>query len=158
MKGFLRRLRGVIGTGLTWALGWGAVSTVLQLGASVFLGSSLGSLLAVAVSGTIQGFIAGSSFAVILSIAERRRTLDQLSLKRVALWGGLGAIGLFLLLVPRLIAAGLPLEWLVISYLFPLGLTGLLGAGFASGSVALARRGDANLIEGEESPQLLEGD
>jgi len=40
------------------------------------------------------------------------------------------------------------------------GVTGtLLGAGFASGSVALARRADSKLIGGDEDPVLsLEGD
>ncbi len=155
MKRLFRRIRGIVSTGLTWAFGWGAVATVLKLGAATFLGATLGSLMAVIVSGTTLGFVAGTSFGVILSITERRRTLDQLSLKRVAVWGALGGMGLSLLLAPRLLGAGLPLCVVVTSYLIPLGITGPLGAGFASGSVALARRSGPDLLdEGEDSPLL----
>jgi hypothetical protein len=107
-----------------------------------------------ALSGVIYGFVAGSSFAVILSITERRHSLNQLSLKRVALWGGIGGAALVLLAAPRLIGAGLPLDVLVTAYLIPLGLTGLLGAGFAAGSVALARTADTDPIEGGEKSLL----
>lgn len=150
MKSLVRKLRGVIGTGLTWAVGWAAVSVGLSLLGGVpfrFLGQ-------VAFSGLAQGFIGGSAFAVILSIAERRHTLKELSLGRVALWGGIG--GMFLLFPATLYL--LPTRIPSVSLLMPLFIDGLLGAGFAAGSVALARRADTDLLQGGDPlDQLWDG-
>lgn len=155
MGAFFRKLRGIIGTGITWAVGW-SVGWV-AIGASI--GLPFGNLVGTAVSGALIGFIAGGSFAVILSIAERRRTLDQLSLMRVALWGFLGGVALPVLLSPRLFGAGLPFRIALTSFLIPTGVSGLLGAGFASGSVALARREEKKLLEGLDVEALpLKGD
>jgi hypothetical protein len=158
MKGFLRRLRGVIGTAITWALGWGGVYAVIQVGLKLIFGHPM-SVLLLAFMGSILGLIAGGSFAIILSIAERHRTLDQLSLKRVALWGGIGGAALVLVAVPQLLGGGIPLDQVVRSYLLPLSVTTLLGAGSAPATVAIARRGGITLIDGEdEPPPALEGD
>ena len=151
MKGFLRRLRGVIGTALTWAIGWGAVSAVLL----AISGFSLGAIGVLALGGMFTGFIAGSTFAVILSIAERRHTLEDLSLRRVALWGGIGGIALSLLLAPLFATSGAPLGQILLGFV----IDSLTGAGFAAGSVALAKRADTQLIEGDDETVLrLEGD
>jgi hypothetical protein len=114
----------------------------------VILGNPLSNLVGVAFNGAVLGLVAGGSFAAILSIVERRRTLGQLSLWRIGLWGGIGGIALLLFFAPRLFGAEIPLHLVLTSYLVPLALNGLLGAGFATGSVALARRGDTKLIEG----------
>ena len=74
MKQFLRRLRGVIGTGLTWAIGWAGFSAVV----GVIFGAY--SVPRLALVGAFTGLIAGGAFAVILSITERRRRLEDLSL------------------------------------------------------------------------------
>ena len=155
MTGLLRRIRGIIKTGLTWAVGWGAGLGLLQIVVSIGAGYPL-TLLGSIVGGAMSGFIAGASFATILSITERHRTLDQLSLKRVALWGSIGGAGLFLLVVPQMLSAGMPLGMLITAYLGPTLIAGLLGAGSAAGSVALARRGDESLIEGAHDVALLE--
>ena len=86
VKRFLRRLRGIIGTGLTWAVGW----AVVNLGIALLSGLPLRFIGLGAISSLAQGFVAGGAFAVILSIAERRHTLEDLSLERTALWGGRG--------------------------------------------------------------------
>ena len=82
-----------------------------------------------ALSNGIAGFLAGGSFAVILSLAERRTQLEDLSLKRVGAWGALGG----------LLVVG------VVGVVFGASFWGegfvgaLFGAGSASGSVALGR-------------------
>jgi hypothetical protein len=94
-------------------------------------------------------FIAGSVFAVILSVVERHHRLEDLSLRRVALWGGLstlvvfGSYGLFFghvnwgMTVPLILSAG----------------------GFSAGTVAIAKRAERKLLEGEEESVLsLEGE
>jgi hypothetical protein len=149
VKRFLRRIRGVIATGITWSIGW----CVAFLGIGLFTWPTLGDLPVVAASATFFGFISGVSFALILSVAERRRTLDQLSLWRVALWGFIGTTALLLLLSLLLMGPELSFRHIPV-----LAYDGLLGAGLASGSVALARQGDTKLIEGEEESVLsLEG-
>jgi len=151
MRNFLRRLRGIIGTGLTWAVGWAGVTVALNL----LGGVPLRYIGLIAVSGVVRGFIAGGAFAVILSIAERRHTLEDLSLRRVALWGGIGGSLLLLSTMPIMVSMGAP----VFSMLGGLVTSALLGAGFASGSVAMARRADAKLIEGgDDSAFLLDGE
>jgi len=149
MKGFLRKLRGIIGTGLTWAAGWGALFGVAWLARGFPLGMAVEAVL----GGAFLGAFAGGSFAVILSLAERRRTLQELSVPRVAIWGGIGGVALLLVMSPlalsRLLHAGVPLA-AMISLLTPMAISGILGAGFAAGSVALAKRQETKEITGGE--------
>jgi hypothetical protein len=148
MKGFLKRLRGVITTGLTWAVGWAVlwgVPVFILSRFGVFEGFTMRVFLLADLAVAGGGFIAGSAFGVFLSIFERNKRLEDLSLKRIALLGGLGALALVAIF-------GITL-WLPIVV-----LTGL-GVGFASGSVALAKRADTKLIEGDdESLPALEGE
>ena len=147
MRKFLRRLRGILGTGLTWAFGWAGVTLALNLVGGIplqFIGQ-------IVLSGVVRGFIAGAGFAVILSIAERRHTLEDLSIRRVALWGGIGGSLVFVSVIPFLIPLGVPLG----SILMPLVINALTGAGFASGSVALARKADGALSRGEDVSAFL---
>jgi hypothetical protein len=112
-------------------------------------------LLPLSVTAFIQGFVAGGAFATILSIAERRHTLQELSLKRVGVWGGIGGMIIVLPAIPYMLSYGLPLSRVFL----PLIINGLIGAGFASGSVALARKGDTKLLKGDDDELLrLEGE
>lgn len=148
MKNLFKRFRGILGTGLTWAIAWVGLGGVL----GGLAGFNLGYLLQMALNNAIGGFVAGGAFAVILGIAERQNTLEGLSLKRVALWGGVG--GLLISLIP--LAMGIPLAYL----LGPLVINMGIGAGIASGSVAIARKGGNINILGEGRDPLLsiEGD
>jgi hypothetical protein len=153
---FFRRFRGIIGTGLTWAIGWAGVKVGLFGLYALLFGFPLRFFGTIALSGLVQGFIAGGAFAVVLSIAERRHTLEDLSAPRVALWGGIGAVLVLLPTLPVVLSHGLPLAAILVS----LAADGLMGAGFATGSVALARRADNKLLpEVEDDPtRMLEGD
>jgi hypothetical protein len=148
MDRLLRRIRGIVGTGLTWAAAWIGLGGLL----GAVAGFPLASLLRLALSNSIGGFIAGASFAVILSVAERKHTLADLSLKRVALWGAAG--GILVTSIP--LAFGAPLAF----FLGPLVINGGVGAVLASGSVAMAKRADRRrLVPGAEDSLLsLEGD
>jgi len=148
MKRLFQRLRGIIGTGLTWAAAW----VGLGAGIGVLSGMEMGFILRLALGNSVSGFLAGASFAVILSVAERNHSLEELSLKRIALWGAVGAAGLSLLPL----AYGVP-----IAYLFtPILINGGIGAGMATGSVAMARRAeDRQLTSGPSDPLLsFDGD
>jgi len=101
MNKWLKRIRGVLGTGLTWAAGWSVVGAINGVVTAVFSGGGPGLL-----SGLLftvgwfagVGFVGGAVFSVVLGIAEGRRRFDQMSLPRFAGWGALGGLLLFMLL------------------------------------------------------------
>lgn len=101
----LRRLRGVLGMSLVWAIGWaitglglGVASRVLPfLPWDAFFEVFDAPLPALGVPGAIGG----AFFAVILRMAARRQRFDDLSLPRVATLGAVG--GVLLSLVPELL-------------------------------------------------------
>jgi len=149
MKGFLRRLRGIIGMGLLWAVG----SVAFFLGLAALQGGGwggwVGILYLIPMSAGF-GFIAGCAFAGILSMTERHRRLEDLSLRRVALWGAIG--GCLVTGAFNLVSSG-TVFW------ESLLMMSLLTAGLSSGSVALAKRADRKLIEGDDEPlPALEGE
>jgi hypothetical protein len=154
MKGFLRRLRGIIGTGLTWAFGWAGL-----YGAFLFVMWAFGAdaqwellpVLQLVFRVGTYGFVAGSTFGVVLSVLERHKSLEEITFKRIALWGGIGGLAVIALLS---VLYGVP----VIRYLAPVILYTLLGVGSATGTVALAKRADRSLIEGGEELPALEGE
>lgn len=143
MNRILRRIRGVVGTGLTWAATW----VGLGAGIGALAGLNLQFILQIALGNSVSGFLAGGAFAVILSVAERNHSLEELSLKRVGLWGAVGAAALSLLPL----AYGVPVGYL----LGPILINGAIGAGMAAGSVALARRADRKELRAGEQDALL---
>jgi len=146
MKGFLRRLRGIIGMGVTWAAG---LAGLFSLAGLVFGGRFVPGL---ALTGGFLGLVGGGAFAVILSIAERRRRLRELSLWRMALWGGLG--GALVAGVTNLIGGSGGLIWPFI------GTVAFIGAVASTGTVAVAKRAERKLIAGgdESAASLEEGE
>ncbi len=136
MKRWLKRIRGSLGMGLTWAAVGFGVGAVLELlsGAPVN-----GALFENALQAAVMGFINGVAFSVVLRIAQGRRTFEEMSLWRFAGWGGGGS----LCHCSRVGASSSSLT--------------LLGAGCAAGSLAVARRADPLLATGE-GVGLLEGE
>ena len=132
MKNWLKRIRGVIGMGLTWAAAWGGVGPII--GSVVISGSTLSDAALLLFEFGVMGFLGGATFSVVLGIVEGRRRFDQMSLPRFAAWGALGG----LLLSMFVFAAELgQTDLIILSVVLP-----LLGAGSAAGSLALARRAD----------------
>jgi predicted membrane-bound spermidine synthase len=140
MQTLLRRLRGMLGMGLSWAVGWAMVMFII------------GSIIRVVdpdsidageepwrMAGVIAfvGFLSGTAFAAIFASAERRRKIRELSVLRSAVWGALGGAVLPLLT---------SMNESVLANTMP------LGALFAAGTVAIARR--AALRETESGEQL----
>jgi hypothetical protein len=107
---WLRRIRGAIGMGLTWAFGW-AIAGVLIGVASILLPALPWDAFfevfdAPLPALAIPGFFAGVFFSGVLGIAGRRRRFRELSLPRFAAWGAAG--GLLLTVFPfALVAVGL---------------------------------------------------
>ena len=130
MKKWLKRIRAALGMGLTWAVAWAVVGTMMGLVTSIF-GGGLEDIVRGMVGFAMGGFIGGAAFSVVLRVAEGRRRFDEMSLPRFTAWGALGGLLLSALLLP---AGGLAFTLLAIGV--------LLGGGSAAGSLALARRTD----------------
>ena len=149
MKKWLQRMRGAVGIGLTWAVGWAPVGAVTGLIAGVVLGFPLGEIAAnYAATFGVLGFVGGTMFSTVLSIADGRRRFDQLSLRRFVAWGALGGflLGGLAVTAGLLGAGGLSVLGVVIA-----GTSTLLGAGSAAVSLALARTaGDQEILEAGE--------
>lgn len=145
MKRWFRRIRGALGMGLIWGAGWG----ILVGGFMEAFVDPTGALVDIWPTAlAIPGFLGGVVFSTVLGIVEGRRRFDELSLPR---FGALGA-AVGLLLGGLGVAAGvasalLPGVWLGAAVI--IGLTTMLGAVSASGTLVLARTG--------EEPELLDG-
>src|SRR5215510_9485365 len=86
MRSLLRRIRGAIGMGFTWASAWFAVGFIPRW----VLGRESDLPFPLLFGGL--GFIAGVTFSGLLMLTEGRRRLDQMSLPRFAGWGALGGL------------------------------------------------------------------
>ena len=129
MTRLVRWLRGALAIGLTWGVAWVAIGVVLFVVIGAVrpdnIGPGEGPGKALPILG-LAGFLSGLGFAGLVSLAERRTSLRELSLARVALWGLLGSAA-----VPWLMGADGSMGW----------VTGPMGAILATASVAVARRG-----------------
>ena len=138
MHGLLRKLRGLLGVGLTWGVLWGLIGFAIGLVIGVVDPDSIDPGEEPARIGLligVVGFLSGCSFAFLLSLAEHSKGIRDLSLGRAALWGVLGAAAPLLL-------SGMPDGMVVMAC--------PLGAAFAVGSVAVARRA------ARREPELLD--
>jgi hypothetical protein len=150
MKKWLRRIRGAVGMGLTWAAGWALAGVLIGVTSILLPGLPWDSFFeffdAPLPALAIPGFFGGALFSIVLGIAGRRRRFDELSLPRFAAWGAVG--GLLLSLVPAaMVAVGLAGLgrpevglWQITATIS--GPLTLLSAVSASGSLMLARRAE----------------
>jgi hypothetical protein len=105
---WLKRIRGAIGMGLTWAAGWAVFGLLIGISSRLFpdllpwdaffnvFDAPLPAL-------AIPGFIGGALFSIVLGIAGRGRRFSDLSVPAFAAWGAFG--GLMLSLLPALLVA-----------------------------------------------------
>ena len=129
MRTWLRRTRGAIGMGSTWAAAWFAAGLVprwvLGFNADVPFPLVFG----------VLGFIAGITFSALLMLTEGRRRFEQMSLPGFAGWGAMGG-----LLLSALFAKAASLGW---GDVFAIAPTFAVACALcASGSLALARRAE----------------
>ena len=144
MQTLLRRVRGAIGMGLTWAVALGLVGGIPRWVLGVNTDAPIPILFGA------FGFVAGVTFSGILALAEGRRRFDQMSLPRFAAWGAVG--GLLLSGVwARAASLGLG-DVLAITPAFAIAC-----AACASGSLALARRAERReLSDSHEAAELTD--
>jgi hypothetical protein len=127
MGKWMRRIRGAIGMGFTWAAAWFAAGLVPRwvfgFNADVPFPLVFG----------VLGFIGGVIFSGLLMLTEGRRGFEQMTLPRFAAWGAVGGV-----LLSAIFTRAASLGWadaLVIAPTFAVAC-----AICASGSLALARR------------------
>jgi phosphatidylserine synthase len=127
MMNWVRRIRGTIGMGVTWAAALSVVGAIPRWIFGVDTDVPIPLLFGAC------GFIAGVTFSAILMLTERRRSFDQMSIRRFAGWGALGG-----LLLSALWAGAETLPWGEVLAIAP--AFAVACAASASGSLALARR------------------
>lgn len=143
MQKWLRRARGAIGMGFTWAAAWFVAGMVprwvLGINADVPFPLVFG----------VLGFFAGVTFAGLLMLSEGRRGFEQMKLGRFAGWGAVGG-----LLLSAVFAKAASLGWADVLAIAP--TFAVASAICASGSLALARRGETRELSGPEDAVELD--
>ena len=152
MGKWFRRLKAMLGTGVLW----GAASFLVGALASPILGALAGAgfSLAVIVETGLQfaafGLVAGTGFAGLLTAVDGHKTIEQLSVPRVALVGAVAGLSFPLLLAlfqGALVAFPALLPVLVVST--------VLGAGLSAGTILAARTAREELAAAPQAePQL----
>ena len=127
MGTWLRRIRGAIGMGITWAAVWFAAGSVPRWVFGVNTDAPLPLVFGV------FGLMAGMVFSAVLALTEGRRSFDEMSLPRFAGWGAIGG-----LLLSALVAKVGSLAWGDVLALAP--TLAVASAVSAAGSLAMARR------------------
>jgi hypothetical protein len=149
---WLRKIRGILSMAVLWSAGfvafWFLLGTIIRLVDPPSIDPGEGPFEMAPLFAAL-GAIAGTVFGVTLSLGERKRTLAELKLSRMALWGAIGGAAMPLVL-------GKPLG--------NLAVFAPLGALLATGSLALARRAMRTELEGGEpvaqlprQPSAIEG-
>jgi hypothetical protein len=145
----LRRVRGAIGIGLTWAFAWSAAGAVPRWVFGVETDAPLPILFGVV------GLMAGVVFSLVLALSARRRSFEQMSLPRFAGWGAVGGV-LVSALFARLASLGLG-DALALA-----PVLAAASAACAAGSLAVAKRAERRALPGYEEniadARLIEGD
>jgi hypothetical protein len=127
MRTSLRRIRGAIGMGVTWAAVWFAAGSVPRWVFGVNTDAPLPLIFG------LFGLVAGMVFSAVLALTEGRRGFDQMSLPRFAVWGAMSG-----LLLSALFAKAASLGWGDVLALAP--TLAVASAISAAGSLAMARR------------------
>jgi hypothetical protein len=160
---WLRRIRGAIGMGVTWAIAWGLFGLLIGLTSFVtpflpwdtffrYFDAPLPAL-------AVPGFFGGMIFSVVLGVVARNRRFNELSMKKFAAWGALG--GALLSVVPAtMVTLGIATPapwlniWLATAVIAPPLM--LLGAGSAAGSLAIARKGESRIGAGDAAAMVAD--
>lgn len=143
---WLRRIRGAVGMGVTWALLWAlsgiAIGLLSFVVPAVLSGPFFRAFDAPLPALAIPGFFGGLFFSAVLGIAGHHRRFRDLSLPKFTAWGAFG--GLLLSVLPALlIAVGLATPAQGVTGLSIFGTVAvpfvLLGGASAAATLAVAR-------------------
>lgn len=140
----LRRLRAVLTTALLWGVAWMGFGAVLRIvwpleGTAWTNVPTPRMLLGSTVFFLLPGLYGGICFALLLVREGRRRSFEELSMRRVALLGAIGGVTVPFIYGGTQLVLGNRLAWL----LQPTAQWALTGSLCAATFLALARRRDA---------------
>ena len=140
MPRWIKVIRGMIGTGLTFSAGVGAVSgtvaTLVWLFRSDLTLQHLPNALGLAARFAVIAFPVGVAFSGVLALVARRRQFGKLSIPLFAALGAGAGILLFLLLGLN----GAFAAWNTVDAIVNFTILALLGSGAATGTLLIARR------------------
>jgi hypothetical protein len=153
MPRWLRVIRGMIGTGLTFAAGVGVTSSMLGLVGRLLGELSGHELIQIVGKLSVVAFLVGVVFSGVLAVTARGRPFDRLSLRYVTALGAGGGL-LYFLFIAAMNGARV---WSASAAIANLTILILLGGGSAAGTLILARRAGHALQSGDESRSLDEG-
>jgi hypothetical protein len=147
-------VRGMIGMGLTFSAGVGAVASTIAGLAWLLPGGGGGpEMIRMVVASSIWAFPVGVAFSGLLAITARNHSFDKLSLLRFATLGAGGGLLLF-----GVLAANAWQAWSVPTALTNLATFLLLGGGSATATLLVARRTRPELEPGDETRSLATGE
>jgi len=157
MKTWLRKLRGVASIGATWGLACSVLgiaigAIVSMIWPDILPFTVVKYVVSVALWYGVGGFVLGSGFAVVLTTVDGRKTFEELTPGRTALWGALTGVGLAI--VVGLVVGDTPLAVFVASA----STIGAVTAALAAGTLSLARRAPPELGAGavQDESKLLD--
>jgi hypothetical protein len=135
-------VRGVVGTGLSFAVGVGGVSLVFGL-VGIAAGVLSTSDLRMAGRLAVVAGVVGATFAGLLAIAARGRHFEHLSLAPVSILGAGGGLAYFLFIG---VMNGFSV-WTLSNGVANLSILVLLGAVAAGATLLLARRATTSGVQ-----------
>lgn len=153
MPRWVKVMRGMIGTGLTFAAGVGGLVSIV--GAFVWLGGRITGRELVGVAGkfSVAAFLLGVAFSGVLAIAARGRLFDKLSLRLV---GGVGAGAGLLYWVFLALNGGR--NWSARDAIGNFVLLLVMGVGAATATLLIARKAGATLKSRDDLDALRAGE
>lgn len=153
MPRWLRLVRAMIGTGLTFAFGVGLLGTILGVAGMLFGGLVLDDLRIVG-KFTVVSFIVGVGFSGVLALAARGRSFERLSLGFITALGAGGGFLYFLFIA----AANGARVWTPRVAFLNFAILTVLGGGLAAATLILARRARRALQSADDPLALGEGE
>lgn len=163
MPRWLKRVRGAIGMGVTWAIGW-AVGGLMVGVLSILTPSRVWDVFfeffdAPLPALAIPGFLGGALFSIVMTIAARHQRFDELSLARVTTWGAIG--GVLLGIVPFVFGSAARGSSPVLLGVVVVSICTALSAVSAAASLLMARRAtrpDPLAVSARDRLSMTEGD
>ena len=153
MPRWQRLVRGMLGTGVAFAVAGPAIVATNGLGFWLFGGASLGGVAFTAARSSVVSFVIGVLFSGILALAARGRGFEKLSLKLfTALGGGVGFAAFMAMGLSGAFGA-----WSFNTGLLNFVLLTSIGAGAAGATLVVARRAMPAVDSGDERVSLGEG-
>jgi len=149
---WLRIIRGMVGMGLTFSAGVGAIASLVAGALWLITGAPFRELAFPVVASSIWAFPIGVAFSGVIALTARGRTFERLSVPRFAALGAAAGLALFGVLALNAWDA-----WSLPTAIANATLFVLLGGGSATASLLIARRAGGVLEAGDE-PLGLDAD